>query len=688
MCGMRSSQGALRGVIIAGLLAAAVAQAGDTNAEWRVLGNGDSVQHYSPLAKINRKNINDLGVAWSTEIPAIDGLVGNPLVANGVVYQSGGGGRVYAHDVRTGKALWRYDVERKLGPDASLAAYWSSLYNRGLAILDDRVFVATGDCALIALDRNSGKKLWEVQACESKKLYGITAAPRVGGGMVFIGNNCIDSGATRGYVDAYDAASGQRRWRFFTVPGDPSKGFEDEVMRKAAATWGTGWYAKSHGCGSVWDAMTFDSKTGLLYIGVGGPAPWSPAMRAPDAGDELFTNSIVALNAVTGKYVWHFKEVSHDAWNLDATTQIMVTDLRIGKQTRHVLIQAPKDGFLYVLDAKTGQFISAQNYLPVTWASGLDPKSGRPLVPPEAQYWKHPNVKAIVSPGPLGARSWHAMAWNPKTELVYFGAYETPTQLIPDPKAAVGGMRFDMYFGLRGDPNWKTAGYLFAWDPVKQSPRWRVKQTMPLNGGVLATGGDLIFQGQADGTFKAYSAEDGKQLWSYEVGSSVMAAPTTVDIDGEQIILVPTGNSASSTLGTYLAKLASTASTRGLPRLVAFKLGAKGVLRKPQSAVIPKPPLPRMSAERAARGRVVFEQRICTDCHGLDAESANGKVKDLRMATAETHSQLAAIVIGGLRRDKGMPAFPDLQPEQLSDIQAFLLDEAWNAWERQGPVTR
>ena len=658
----------------------------DPNAEWRVLGNGAEAQHYSTLKQVNDKNVTKLGLAWVAEIASPDGLSGNPLVANGIVYQSGPQGRVYANDLRTGASVWIFDAHTKFTRETHVIAYVTSRINRGLALLDDKVFVGSGDCHLYALDQKTGRLLWDVMSCDPKEAFGITGAPRVGPGLVFVGNACGDSGLTRGFVDAFDAATGKRKWRFYTVPGDPAKPPENELMKKAAATWGTDWYSKTHGCGSVWEAMTYDATTDMLYIGVAGPAPWDPSMRAADAGDELFTNSIVALKAQTGEYVWHFKQVPHDAWNFDATMHIMLADLVVGGKLRRVVMQAPKNGFFYVLDARSGEFISAKDYLPQNWALKLDAKSGRPMPNPEAEYWKHPGERSIVSPGPLGSHNWQAMAFNPATGLVYFPAYETPTLMQPDPKSPVGGMQFDMYYGLRGDPKWQAAGYLFAWDPVAQKARWRVKQAMPMNGGVMSTGGNLVFQGQADGHFNAYSADKGELLWSFDTKESMTAAPTTVQVDGTQYILAPVGNAGSSNVGTYLARITSKPTTRGPTRLLAFKLNGTTALPAFQARVLPKPPLAKEPKALAETGRTLYEQNFCVDCHGLDATSANGTIKDLRFATAETHQTLPAIVIGGARFAKGMPAFPSLSMSDVKAIQAYIVNRAWEDYERDNGV--
>ena len=651
---------------------------------WTVIGNGDDQQYYSPLDQINDQNVKTLGLAWYADIPTQDGLVGNPLVADGIVYQSGAFSRVYANDIRTGKLLWRFDPQVDL-KGASLAAFWSARYNRGVAIWKDKLIVGTGDCRLVAIDRKTGKKIWDAVSCDSKQLYGITAAPRVGGGKVFIGNNCIDSGVGRGYVDAFDVETGQHKWRFYTVPGaPPAGGYSNNTMEMAAKTWGTGeWWKKATGCGSAWDAITYDPKTNLVYFGVDGPTPWNPKDRAADAGDELFTNSIVAVNADTGEYAWHYKTTPHDAWNFDATMHIMVADLPIKGSSRHVVMTAPKNGFFYVLDAATGKFLSANNFTPVNWASHIDQKTGRPVTIPDANWWEHPDSKTIASPGPTGAHNWQAMAFNPSTRLVYIPVMITPTAITMNPLAAVGGASFDPYYGLGKDPHWKAYGELVAWDPVTEQARWRAPHSLPMNGGIISTAGNLVFQGTADGYFEAYRADNGLKLWSIYVGDSIMGAATTVTVDGHQVILVPAGNSASVVLGTYMARLSSLPTTRGVSRLLAFELGGSATLPPTKAVQVALPPRPKQPADLAKKGAVLFEQSFCVDYHGYAAEAAGGSIKDLRNASAPTHDTFAAIVIGGLRKDKGMPQFSDLPVADVQAIQAYVINQAWAAYAAQ-----
>lgn len=662
--------------------AAAAPRSGSESSEWRLLGGNADVWHHSPLQQINDRNVQQLGLAWMAEIPSQDGLTGNPLVADGVVYQSGPLGRIYANDVRSGKLLWQFAPEINYD-DLSTSAMFALPRNRGLALLDDHVFVASGDCRLFAVNRRTGKQVWEVTSCDMTKGYGITQAPRVGDGKVFIGNGCGDTGVERGYVDAFDAKTGKPLWRFYTMPGDPTQPFESKALEMASKTWGTDYWSKTHGCVSPWDAMTYDEKLDLLYIGTGGPAPWNPLARAPDAGDELFSNSIVAVNASTGEYVWHYQVVQHDGWNFEAANPITIAELPVGGGTRRVVMTTPKNGFFYVLDAKTGQFLSANNFTPVTWASHIDPATGRPVTLPGARYWESPEKSVVVSPGPVGSRAWHAMAFNPATRLVYLPVLVIPTLIHPDPQAIVGGAQFDLLYGSSGDPNWKSGGELVAWDPVAQKARWRVSRTLPVNGGVLSTAGNLVFQGTAEGQFEAFAADTGKLLWSFNAQGSIQAAPTTVVIDGEQLILVPTGNGGSAVLGSYIARYASTPQSRSPSRLLAFKLGGRGTVPPTVVTAFPQPPLPRPAAELAQQGRRSFEAQGCDLCHGSAVESAGRHIPDLRRASAQTHIEFPGIVLGGLRRRNGMPAFPHIPFEDLQAIQAYVLDRAWAAYDEQ-----
>jgi quinohemoprotein ethanol dehydrogenase len=339
--------------------------------DWELLGNSPDMQHHSGLSQINTETVSDLGLAWAIDLPARDGLIGNPLIRNGRIFQSGSQSQVFANDLKTGKLLWTYEPLADRPPGSFLETWLRSL-NRGLALYEDLVIVGTSDCRLVAIDQATGVKRWEVETCDGEQAYMITGAPRVGGGKVFIGNSCADLGLNRGHVDAVDARTGKHLWRFYTVPGDPSKPQDSELYEMAVKTWGEGWYEKTKGCGSVWDAMVYDSELDQLIIGTGAPAPSDPTKRGKDAGDELFTSAVVALDAGTGAYRWHFTQVPGNAWNYEPAVGLMMTTLPIDGEDRRVVLNVPKNGFVYLLDAKTGEFISGRNYVPVNWAQGLD----------------------------------------------------------------------------------------------------------------------------------------------------------------------------------------------------------------------------------------------------------------------------------------------------------------------------
>ena len=645
-------------------------------AEWRYLGNDVEEQHFSPLHQINPGTVKRLGLAWYADLPTADGTTGVPLVADGVVYQSGALGRVFANDVRTGALIWTFDphIQFPMGVIPS----WGSRLSRGLALWNDLVIRGTGDCRLIALDRKTGQKKWEAQACEART---ITGAPRIGGGKVFIGNTNTDNGIGRGHVDAFDAKTGKHLWRFYTIPGDPSKGFENKAMEMASRTWGKDYWEIAGG-GAAWEAMTFDSKLNLLFVGTDAPIGRVGALSAPTSrgsghGDELFTNSIVAVNAETGEYVWHYQATPDDGWEFDATEPIMIADLTIDHQPRHVVMQAPKNGFFYVLDAQTGVLINRpQPFVPINWASHIDMKTGRPVQLEAAQYWLHKDGTAVVTPSAWGAHNWMSMSYNPGTGLVYIPAMET-SQFW-----SMKDGETDELYALTHQLPFK--GVLVAYDPVRQKVRWQQDVGAPYEGGTLTTGGNLVFQGTTQGDFVAYRADTGDKVWSKSVGSGILGAPSTVQIDGEQLILVPAGSGTTSALGNIRRY---GGGTSGPARLLAFKLD--GVVQLPTlpaeaANVFPQPPRPRPKADLAAKGRVAFYSNTCDLCHGEEAVGGPGSVPDLRKASAETHDLFAAIVLGGLRKDKGMPVFQGaISPEELNALQAYILQQAWRAYDAQ-----
>ena len=395
-------------------LVAADAEAG----QWLSVGRTYDEQRFSPLKQVNVENVSRLGLAWFADFDSNRGQEATPLVIDGVIYVSTAWSRVKAYDARSGRQLWAYDPKV---PGEFAGKGCCDVVNRGLAAWNGKIFVGSYDGRLIALDASSGKLVWETLTVDHSRPYTITGAPRVVKGKVLIGNGGAEFGV-RGYISAYDAETGKLSWRFYTVPGNPANGFETPILKKAAETWRGEWWIAGGG-GTVWDGMAYDARLNLLYVGVGNGSPWNQAFRSPGGGDNLFLSSIVALNADTGAYVWHYQTTPGETWDYTATQPIMVADLKINGRARRVVMQAPKNGFFYVLDARTGALISANNYVEVRWASGVDPKTGRPIPIPESRY-DETGKAAVIQPGPQGAHSWHPMSFNPQTGLVYFSAVE------------------------------------------------------------------------------------------------------------------------------------------------------------------------------------------------------------------------------------------------------------------------
>ena len=651
--------------------------AGDARStDWVLLGNSADIQHHSGLSQINTETVSDLGIAWAIDLPTRDGLVGNPLIKNGRIFQGGSQSQVLAHDLKTGKLLWTHKplADR---PPGSFLETWLRSINRGVALYEDLVIIGTSDCRLVAIDQATGAKRWETKTCDGKQNYMITGAPRVGGDKVFIGNSCADMGLNRGHVDAVDARTGKHLWRFYTVPGDPDKPQDSELYEMAAQTWGDGWYEKTKGCGSVWDAMVYDSELDQLIIGTGAPAPSDPTKRGKDAGDELFTNAVVALDAETGAYRWHFTQVPGDAWNYEPAVGLMTATLPIDDKDRRVVLSVPKNGFVYVLDAKTGEFISGRNYVPVNWAKGLDDETGRPIFDPAARYWEAADGEStIVVPSSAGAHDWTALAFDPQKNVLYVPAITMPEQFE---RTASGEYSYDYSLGSEGEQKWQAFGEIVAWDPVTQSEVWRQRHGLPLNGGALHTAGGLVFQGTAEGYLKAYDATSGEQLGSFAAGGAIRAAPSTVVDDGIQYIVVPAGAPSSSTASSGLTDYSSTKESRSRPRLLAFVLG--GNAPTPAWAApltFRKPPVDRYPPAVAAMGEAIYEGAGCVACHGFGGQSVGGAAADLRVRLPANLAYLKAVLGGAF--EPRMPAVP-LDDTSTEALYAYLVNTAWRAYE-------
>jgi len=634
---------------------------------WLSYGRTYSEQRYSPLTRISADNAKQLGLAWYADLDTDRGQEATPLAIDGVLYVSTAWSMVKAYEARTGALLWSYDpqVPRQLGVNACC-----DVVNRGVAAWNGKIYVGTLDGRLVAIDAKTGKPAWSVVTVDQSKPYTITGAPRAFRGKVVIGNSGGEYGV-RGYISAYDAETGKLAWRFYTVPGDPSKPFESKAMEMAARTWHGQWW-KEGGGGTVWDAISYDPQLNLVYFGVGNGLDWDHGYRSKSQGDNWFLSSIVAINADTGRYVWHYQATPGEEWDFDAVQQLMLADLTIDGVRRPVLLQANKNGFFYVLDRRSGELISAKNFTPVTWASGVDLKTGRPIENPGIRY-DQTGKPAHMLPGALGAHSWQAMAFNPKTGLIYIPAQEVPMTFIPVKDFKPASMGWNI--GVATDNPRDVRGYLLAWDPVNQKEVWRANYLGPWNGGVLTTAGNLVVQGNAAGYLSAYRADTGEKLWSTSAQTAVMAAPVSYEIDGEQYIAVLAGWGGGYPLmqGKDSDK---SGNERNVSRMLVFKLGGSATLPQlePRQLVL-NPPADTADAATVATGGALFG-RFCSVCHGANAVGG-GVVPDLRASSFLGNDFFYEIVLNGAMKDNGMAPFKSILDHQNAEsIRAYVIHRA------------
>jgi len=669
------STGALLAVLA---LASSCTMSGKQDEEWSTIGGTTDEQHFSPLEQINAENVGQLGLAWSYDLNTDRGVEAAPLYADGVLYVVSAWNVTHAVDARTGKALWTYDP--KVPP---AYARWAccDVVSRDMALWEDKAIIATLDGRVIALDRKTGKPVWTTETLNHEGRYSVTGAPRVFNGIVVIGNAGADFDA-RGYVTALDANTGKQLWRFYTVPGNPETPdgeVSDAPLRDIAApTWNGRWWEKGGG-GTAWDAIVYDRELDLLYIGVGNGGPMSQAFRSPGGGDNLFLASIVAVKPKTGEYVWHYQANPGEEWDYTNTQPIVLADLTIEGQQRKVLMQAPKNGFFYVIDRTNGKLISAEKFAPVNWAERIDVKTGRPVEASEIA--RYDNEPRLVAPGPGGAHNWQAMSFNPKSGLVYFGATEhwMPYPLGPGrPESnvtpATTAARQKKMMELMGEAQRRENAWLSAWDPIAQREVWRVPHSRPGSGGVLSTAGNLVIQGTPDRKLSIHHTADGKLLWEYDVQNAPIASPITYTLDGEQYIAVNSGWGG----GMALVEMAQGKPPlqNGPARLMVFRLGGTAKLpafNPAEREQRVEPPLSRAPEAMIEKGRLLFEQ-TCATCHGANAR---GGLKDLRWMSRETHGEFNQIVLEGLLADRGMPDFSaELSSEDASAIHAYITARA------------
>ena len=674
------------------------AQADPQPDQWLTPGGDAGGSYYSPLDTINAENVSRLGFAWDYDLGTQRGLEATPVVVEGVLYAAGNWGRVYALDARTGRPLWTYDpqVEGQWGRYACC-----DVVNRGLAVWNGRVYVASVDGYLHAIDARTGRRVWRVDTLPDRKAdsfkYFITGAPLLAGDLIVIGNGGSDFKGARGSVSAYSLATGEFRWRFYTVPRDPRLGPQDQPHLQAAVkTWSPRYDWSNGGGGTAWDGLAYDADRKLVYLGTANASPYHGQHDAANAGDELYVASIIAVHADSGQMAWYYQEIPGEGWDYDTTNKLILTDLTVEGKSRHVIMQASKDGYLYVLDRISGEFLSGKPFAHVTWSRGLDPKTHRPIVNPAADWGRQP---ALIYPAAVGAHGWQPMSYSPQTQLLYIPVIDAPMVYVDTSRRRAGLIEgnFDLAFFFPEDyapedleslfgklpslqslsPGGKapqSRGLIRAVEPLTGKLHWEQQTQSLWDGGILSTGGNLVFRGDSAGYLNAYRADDGTLLKRIEVGSSIMAAPMTYRIDGVQYVSVMAGYGGGV---LFLPYPESSAAYRygNEGRIITFRLDGPA---PPLPAVvtdnrIEKPPARLGDAASIARGEVLYS-RYCSRCHSF----GRGLLPDLRNLPEGIHSIFADIVLRGTLQAKGMARWDDvLSTDDATAIHAYLIDQQY-----------
>lgn len=663
---------------------------GNDGANWPGYGRTFGQQHYSPLDAIDLGNVRTLGLAWSLDLPSANSAT-QPIAVDGTLYFATGLSVIHAVDVVTGKELWRFDPGAAEQAGLNLRLGWGV---RGISWWNGKIYTGTQDGRLIAVDAKTGKQVWSAQTFARDYPAHINGAPRVFAGKVVVGY-ASTTGATRGYVTAYDAETGKQLWRFYVTPGDPAKGFENPAMAMAARTWAGEWWRFGGGA-DVWNAIAYDPETDTVFIGTGSGYPWNRRVRSADAagerGDNLFVSSIVALGGKDGAYKWHYQTTPGDTWDFDATMDIELADLEIGGKPRKVLIQAPKNGFFYVIDRLTGKLISAEPYTKVTWASRVDLATGRPVEAPGARYAD--GKSADIWPTGVGGHNWMPMAYSARTKLVYipeisFGtAYgdsgiDLKTWVPPSDRrvtGAIGVAKERQGEGTAETTPRPMTGSLIAWDPVAQRAVWKVPYPSYLNGGVLATGGDLVFQGSLDGELRAFDARTGKLVWRYAVGAPILGTPIAYSAGGKQHVTVLTGlgMGITASAGTFVAGIEKyrVDPRSQARRVLTFALGGKAELAPGPTAAAPAAdPSFRRDPAAAARGAAVYGAH-CSTCHGSKVIGVTHGPDLRRSATSVERTAFEEVLLRGALVPAGMPSFAELKPGDVADLRQYIRERA------------
>src|SRR5688572_27659861 len=638
---------------------------------WAAYGRTFSETHYSPLNEINRETVSRLNLAWTLDLDVTNNL-STPLAVDGVVYVASGYSLVHAVDARTGKLLWRYDPEVAKVAGAKLRTGWGI---RGLSFWKGRLFVGTHDGRLLALDAKKGTLVWSVQTIDPDDGSFVSGPPRVFNDKVIIGFGGGDFGVVRGYVTAYDTHTGKQLWRWWTVPGDPAKGFENKAMEMAAKTW-TGEWWKYGGGGTVWNTMTYDPEFNRLYLGTGNGGPWNWKIRSPGGGDNLFLCSVVALDADTGEYVWHYQTTPGDSWDYNSAMDMTLTTLTIGGAPRKVMLHAPKNGFFYVIDRNDGKLISAEKFGKVTWAEKVDLATGRPVVAPGARYENGP---VLLWPSFQGVHNLYPQSFSPKTGLVYVPTIEMPATFGGDVdyknwRPLPASIQFTGFPTADGDaPEDAGKSFLVAWDPVKQRAAWQQPTPGPHNGGTLATAGDLVFQGQADGYINAYGASDGRKVWSFYAATAALGTPITYSVGKTQYLSILTGplHGAPGGFGAMAARFGWDARIHPR-RLLTFVLDGAGKLPPTPPPVFAKPlDAPEIIVDEALVKEGIQQWSRCQLCHGPGAV-AGGTAPDLRASPVPLNAAQFSLMVRTGIEARGMPKFSELNDHELDALRHYI----------------